>query len=874
MKNKSKPKVIRLKDYTPPPFLVDSVHLDFDLHETATQVKATLALRRNPAHKAKKAPLELNGEDMDLKRVAINGKNLSPTDYKVDKDHLVIPTVPNQFTLETEVIINPKANTQLSGLYLSRGNFCTQCEAHGFRRITYFLDRPDVMTRFTTTIRANAARYPIMLSNGNLIEQKQLEDGRRWVKWEDPSLKSSYLFALVAGELEFLEDQYQTTSGRKVKLQLYVEKGKLNQASFAMTALKNAMRWDEETYHREYDLDIYMIVAVSDFNMGAMENKGLNIFNDRYILAKPETATDDDFFNVEGVIGHEYFHNWSGNRVTCRDWFQITLKEGLTIFRDQSFSGDLHSAVLQRIDDVNVIRTAQFSQDASPLAHSIRPESYIEINNFYTVTVYNKGAEVIRMIQTLIGKEKFRAALELYFTRYDGSAVTTEEFIKAMEDISGMDLKQFRRWYSQAGTPVITVKAEYQLRQKIYSIELSQTCPPTPGQARKLPFHIPFALGLLDSENGEDLLTPNTPVLSLTQKRQKFIFKNIQRPPIPSLLRNFSAPVKLNYQYSDDQLLFLMRHDSDDFNRWDAGQKLLIKTIFQLMKQKQRGRKLQLNPALLHGFKSLLDGSALDLQLLTAMLILPSMAALFEETKTIDVDALHASREFIKKQIAKSLESLFLQYYQQYSPSQSYQFTQTEIGKRSIKNLALGYLVHLDTADMRSLALKQFQSADNMTDAMGALAALNNSKYEERTRALNAFYEKWQGDDLVINKWFSLQAVSLLPNTLTVVKGLLNHPKFDYKNPNKVRALIGAFCANYVHFHKKNGSGYKFLADQVLKIDSQNSQLSGRLVEPLTRWRKFDKQRQQLMKAQLQRIFAKKNLSKDVYELVSKSIRK
>lgn len=870
----SKPKVIRLKDYTPPDYLINSVFLNFDLHEEGTIVKTVMDVKLNPKSKSSSPPLVLNGEEMVLKNILLDGKPLDKKSYRIEADKLIIPKVPTNFKLETEVEIHPEKNTQLSGLYLSRGNFCTQCESHGFRRITYFLDRPDVMTRFTTTITADKTKYPIMLSNGNLVEKKDLTGNRHWVKWEDPSLKPSYLFALVAGDFEFLQDQYKTISGKDVALFVYVEKGKLDQAQFAMDSLKRAMKWDEDTYGREYDLDIYMIVAVSDFNMGAMENKGLNLFNDRYILVKPETSTDTDFINVEEVIGHEYFHNWSGNRVTCRDWFQITLKEGLTIFRDQNFTADLHSAVVKRIDDVNVIRTVQFAQDAGPMAHPIRPDSYMEVNNFYTVTVYNKGAEVIRMIETLIGKDNFREGMNIYFQRNDGNAVTTEEFIQAMEEAGNIDLKQFRRWYSQAGTPSLTIKSKYNAKKKNYILDVKQTLPTTSGQKRKQNLVIPIAVGLLDKETGRDVLLPTTRILTLKQKTGKFKFNNINKEPIPSLLRNFSAPVKLNYHYSDEDLLFLMTHDSDGFNRWDAGQELATKIIFKLLKVWRRRKQLVLPQFFIDAIRALLNDKNLDKQLLTEMLSLPKIPYLMEQMKTVDIEGLFYVREFIKAELAQNLQDEFLQCYQENNIVEPYVFSAHEIGQRSLKNICLYYLMQTKTQKALEICVNQFDRADNMTDCIATLAAINDFKFPQRTKMLDTFYERWQKDDLVVNKWFATQAVSSLPDTLAKVKKLMQHPAFSITNPNKVRALIGVFCqSNYINFHNKNGSGYKFLGDQVIKIDKLNAQLAARLLEPLTHWKKFDKQRQTLMLEQLKRIKRESKISKDVYEIVSKSLR-
>lgn len=869
-----KPKEIHLKDYTPPDYLVNSIFLNFDLHEEGTNVKTIMDVKLNSKCKSFSPPFVMFGEDLKLKSILLDGKPLDKKNYRIEEDKLIIPKVPTHFKVETEVEIHPEKNTQLSGLYLSQGNFCTQCEAQGFRRITYFPDRPDVMTRFTTTITADKKRYPVLLSNGNLVDEKGLSGNRHWVKWEDPSLKPSYLFALVAGDFDHLEDTFVTMTGKNVLLRVYVEKGKLDQAQFAMDSLKRAMKWDEGTYSREYDLNIYMIVAVSDFNMGAMENKGLNLFNDRYILAKPETATDTDFTNVEEVIGHEYFHNWSGNRVTVSNWFQITLKEGLTIFRDQSFTADLHSAVVKRIEDVNVIRTVQFSQDAGPLAHPIRPESYIEVNNFYTVTVYNKGSEVIRMIETLIGQENFREGMKLYFDRNDGQAVTTEEFIQAMEEAGNIDLKQFRRWYTQAGTPVLHVKSKFNKKKKTYTLEVKQVLPATPGQKKKNDLLIPLAIGLLDQDTGKDLLLPITRILTLKQKISKFKFKNISKLPVPSLLRNFSAPVKLNYPYTEEELLFLMTHDSDGFNRWDAGQELATKIIFKLLRSWRRRKQLVLPTLFINAIRTLLDDKELDKQLLTEMLNLPKIPYLMEQMKVVDIEGLFYVREFIKSELARALQTEFMQRYQENNIAEPYIFSAAEIGQRSIKNICLYYLMQLKTPQSIELCVSQFEKADNMTDCIAALAAINDFKVPERTKLLDSFYQRWKGDDLVVNKWFSLQAISALPDTLSKVKKLISHPAFNYTNPNKVRALIGAFCQyNYINFHNKNGSGYKFLGDQIIKIDKYNAQLGARLLEPLTQWKKFDKARQKLMLEQLQRIKKETKISKDVYEIVSKSLK-
>ncbi len=881
--NDNKPKITYLKDYTPSDFLINSVFLHFELNEDVTHVKSILSIRRNPL-KNNQHPLILDGEELKLKSILLDAVPLTPDRYQVDEKHLTIPHVPDLFLLEIEVEIKPQENTRLSGLYKSNNIFCTQCESHGFRRITYYLDRPDALSHFTTTISADKDRYPVLLANGNLVDQKELAHNRHWVKWEDPTLKPCYLFALIAGKLDVIEDHFVTQSGRTVKLAVYVEQGKKDQAQYAMQSLKQAMHWDEQVYGREYELDRYMIVAVGDFNFGAMENKGLNIFNDKYILAKPETATDEDFVNIQAVVGHEYFHNWSGNRVTVRDWFQITLKEGLTVLREQDFTADMTSKAVKRIHDAKVIRNTQFAQDASPMAHPIAPSSYIETNNFYTVTVYSKGAEVIRMMKTLLGPTLFRKAMDLYFSRNDGHAVTTEDFIKAMEDASGIDLKQFRRWYAQAGTPVLTVKDHYNPQQQTYSLTITQFTPPTPGQAEKQDLHIPLAMGLIDSVSGKELplqlqgeTAPSdstTRVLNLKNHAETFYFIHVAHKPIPSLLRDFSAPVKLNYDYKDDDLLFLMLHDGDSFNRWDAGQQLAVRLIFRLIKDYQQNRPLQIDGHFIRTLEKVLTDPQLEEALIAEMLTLPSEKYLIELMDIADVTAIHEAREFVKKTIASQLKKTLMDSYQKYNAIKKYELSAKAMGQRRLKNLCLRYLAQLEEPDIYRLSLQQFQQANNMTDVMGALTALNDIDCKERTQAMAEFYQRWQKDSLVVDKWFTIQAQSTLPNTLQTVKELIQHPAFDIKNPNRARALIGAFSVgNPTIFHNPNGEAYVFLTDQVLKVNSFNPQLAARLVEPLIHWRKFDELHQHLMKQQLERIAAAPKLSNDLYEIVTKSLK-
>lgn len=889
MSDHSLPAMHYLKDYKPSEFLVDTVFLHFELEEQRTSVKTILTLRRNrDFYPDSSSPLILDGEKMQLQSVQVNGRTLNSGEYHVDEQHLKIENVPDEFILETEVLIKPQENTQLSGLYKSGGNFCTQCESRGFRRITYFLDRPDILAKYTTTISAHRRVYPILLANGNLTDSRELSNDRHWVKWEDPTRKPSYLFALVAGNLDALEDKFITCTDREIKLAVYVEPGKTNQARYAMHALKDAMRWDEKVYGREYDLDMYMIVAVSDFNFGAMENKGLNIFNDKYILVDPETATDDDYLAVQAVVAHEYFHNWSGNRVTVRDWFQITLKEGLTVFREHQFSADMNSPVVKRIQDAKDLRNRQFIQDAGPMAHPIYPDSYIEINNFYTVTVYEKGAEVIRMMYTMLGPELFRKAMDIYFGRNDGFPATVEEFVKAMEEGSGLDLRQFRRWYKQSGTPVLSISDDYDAETKTYALTASQFCPPTPGQSHKEPFHIPLVMGLL-GKNGEELmlqespdtdkaaigreLSPYSKLLHITQPSQTFYFNNVPVKPVPSLLRHFSAPVKLEYAYSNQELTFLMRHDSDLFNRWDAGQQLAQRILLDLIKQQQQEEKLIVPEDFIDALRHLFKDPDLDRSLLVEMLTLPSEAYLIDQMSVADVDAVHTVREWLKKHIALALKEEFLGFYQQHSGSGPYHLDAAAIAERRMKNLSLNYLMLLEKKDYYDYALEQFKQANNMTDTMGAMMAINNIQCQQRKQMIAEFYLRWSKLHLVVDKWFSLQAVSSLPNTLEVVKSLCGHEAFDIKNPNRVRALIGAFAmANPYRFHAEDGAGYLFLADNVLKIDPFNPQLAARMVESLSQWRKFDLNRQMLMRTQLERIAAAPKISKDVYEVVSKSL--
>lgn len=785
-----------LADYVPSEFLIDEIFLHFDLHETRAKVKSILKIHRRPSQKKAIAPLVLDGVNMKLLSIAIDSQKLTSDDYKVDEESLTIYSVPESFLLETEVEINPEANKALSGLYMSGDILCTQCESHGFRRITYFLDRPDILTRFTTTITADKNRYPVLLANGNLTDSQELSGDRSWVKWEDPTLKPCYLFALVAGDLEVVEDTFITQSDRSVKLGVYVEPGKHAQAIYAMSSLKEAMRWDEVHYGREYELDMYMIVAVNDFNFGAMENKGLNIFNDKYILAEPETATDEDFIGVRLVVGHEYFHNWSGNRVTVRDWFQITLKEGLTVLRERQFTADGTSSVVSRIRQVKTLKDHQFPEDAGPMAHPIYPDSYIEINNFYTQTVYEKGAEVIGMIHTLLGPERFRKAMDLYFSQNDGHAVTVEDFIKAMEDGGEIDLAQFRRWYKQSGTPVLTVTDAYLPKEQIYALTVTQACPPTPDQSKKELLHIPLSIGLLDAKGnamdvqlkGEGVAqAADTLVLDVKEKSQTFQFVNVTSKPVPSLLRDFSAPVKLTYEYSDETLVFLMAHDANLFNRWQAAQMLTTRILVQLVENYREERAFVVPDYFYQSLSDLLKGGIKDAALITEILTLPAEASLAMEMSPVDVDAIHVARQWLKREIAQKLTSTLMDYYQEHAVPKVYQLDFTSIGQRRLKNVALSYLASLGDKDIYRLCQQQFGEANNMTDVIGALTALNHSDCKEREEMLFAFYQRWQHETLIVDKWFSLQAQSTLPNTFPHIQSLTKHAAFDVRNPNRVR---------------------------------------------------------------------------------------
>ena len=875
----SQPKTIYLKDYRVPDFLVDYVDLRFELYEDGARVHSTLSLRRNPEAFDNRGALELDGDSLKLESVALDGAVLEIGQYEDLGDKLVVAEVPDAFELTVVTWIEPQNNTRLEGLYKSSGMFCTQCEAEGFRCITFFPDRPDVMSRFRTRIEADKSSYPILLSNGNDVEQGDLADGRHFVTWEDPFPKPCYLFALVAGDLVEKRDTFTTLSGRNIDLRMYVEPRNSEKCEHAMDSLKRSMRWDEEVYGREYDLDIFMIVAVDDFNMGAMENKGLNIFNSSCVLASQETATDLAFQRIEAIVAHEYFHNWSGNRVTCRDWFQLSLKEGFTVFRDSQFSSDMGSPTVKRIEDVTLLRTAQFAEDGGPMAHPVRPASYMEISNFYTLTIYEKGAEVVRMIHTLLGPELFRKGSDLYFERHDGQAVTTDDFVKAMEDASGRDLSQFRLWYEQAGTPVLNISDSYDEQTGIYHLTVEQTIPDTPGQQDKQPQHIPFALGLLDS-NGNDIPlkmadgdddAPTERVLELTEASHTFEFNDVREQPVPSLLRQFSAPVRVVYSWTREQLEFLMSHDSDGFNRWDAGQRLAVDVISSLVDAPDDA---EIEPRLVAAYRHLMSDTSLDQALVAKMLQLPSEAYLIELADSPDVQAIHQARERVLSHLAVSLREDLLACYRRIVTTGAYELTPEAIAGRSLRNTALAWLLHIDDKEGRDLAVSQFREADNMTDRLGALRALVNSGFvADREQALETFYQQFSGDPQVVEQWFSVQSSSPSTGSLDQIRQLMSHEAFDWKNPNKVRSVIGVFAGqNLAAFHAADGSGYRFLADQVSRLDDSNPQIAARLVTPLTRWKKFAPVHGDQMKVALEQIRDKEGLSRDVYEVVHKSL--
>ena len=872
------PKAIYLKDYKKPDYTISEVSLKFDLYEEKTVVHAELHISANEGVSAE-TPLLLHGEQLKLVDIALNGQQLEETDYLQTAETLQITHVPRNFVLATQVEIDPANNTALEGLYLSSGNYCTQCEAEGFRKITYYLDRPDVMAVFSVRIEADKNHFPVLLSNGNRVAEGNLNKNRHFVEWQDPFPKPSYLFALVAGDFACNSSEYTTVSGRRVAIEIYTEKHNAHKCEHAIASLKKAMQWDEERFSLEYDLDTYMIVAVDDFNMGAMENKGLNVFNSSCVLASPDTATDADYMRIEAVIAHEYFHNWTGNRVTCRDWFQLSLKEGLTVFRDQEFTSDVTSRAVKRIQDVRYLRAHQFAEDSSPMAHPVRPASYVEINNFYTLTVYEKGAEVVRMYQTLLGKDGFRKGLDLYFQKYDGQAVTTDDFAQAMAEANNIDLGNFLNWYSQSGTPVLNIESNWHEHSQEYILTIEQIIPANSQQPNPQPQLIPVTLSLYDAagnamplsisgEQAHDSLT-----LRIKDCSEEFIFKGIPEHPTPSILQNFSAPVKINYSYTWDDYAFLMAHDLDAFNRWDAGQRFATDYLLKAVQSIQVGDPLPDAGALINALQSALTNKELDPAFLAEMLILPSEMYLYDFVHPIDVDAIHLARKTLRNEIATSLESVLLDLYNINSVEGRYKYNASDMGKRKLAAICLSYLNTLDEDEYLELSKRQFEQANNMTDSIAVLEAINDSEYAFREQALDDFARQWKGDALVMDKWFSLQARSSKPNVLDDVKALQNHPCFSIKNPNKVRSLIGIFCLmNHTAFHSRDGSGYVFLTEKIIELNAINPQIAARLVKPLISWKKYDAERQVLMKVSLEKIKAVPDLSKDVFEIVDASL--
>ncbi len=874
-------------DYTPSPYLIDSTGLHFDIRADHCMVRSHLVIRRQPGI-APDTPLSLQGRELELLDIFVDGKRLSTGDYVLEAESLsFIAPATETFVLETVVRIHPQSNTALMGLYQSGALLCTQCEPEGFRRITWYLDRPDVLSRFLVSIEAEQARYPVLLSNGNLIERTRLANGRHRLVWEDPFPKPAYLFALVAGDLACSEDSFTTRSGRRVALQMFAAARDAERLQHAMQSLKLAMRWDEENYGREYDLDIFMIVAVADFNMGAMENKGLNIFNAAALLASPDTATDAVYQRVEAIVAHEYFHNWSGNRVTCRDWFQLSLKEGFTVFRDAQFSADMNSAPLKRIQDVARLRSFQFAEDAGPMAHPVRPDSYIEIANFYSMTVYEKGAEVVRMLACLVGPEGFRKGCDLYFARHDGQAVTCDDFVTAIEDANGISLPQFKRWYAQAGTPRVQVTAEYDAAQGEFALHFAQHCPATPGQPDKAPFVIPLALSLFDAAGAEiqpQLATGRLAagqVFVLDQAQQSIRFTGLSERPLPSLLRGFSAPVILEYPYSRAELAFLMRHESDGFNRWEAGQRLALSVLQELSAAHAAGKAMTMDDALIDALRSVLSNTELDPALCAEMLVLPSEQYILGITEHADIDAIHAARDFVRAKISVALGPLIWQRYgalRAQSARSAYSPKGAHSARRSLQGVMLGYLSLEASTALLDACVMQYQQCDNLTERLSALNALLNAPTEAshfaaaRQTLLDDFAERYHAFAQVMDSWFAIQAGCTRAGALERVQALAKHPAFTLRNPNRARALIGSFSQNLAAFHRPDGEGYAFLATQLLAANALNPQLAAGLLRPLTGWRKFDRARQTKMLAALESLRASEALSRDVAEIINKSL--
>ena len=879
MMRTEEPRPVRLKDYRPPDWLIETVALDVSLDATATTVRSKLTIRPNTG--GTPAPLVLDGEELKLRSLTLDGKPLPNGSFLATPEQLTIAQPPNRpFTLEIETVIDPEANSQLMGLYRAGATYCTQCEAEGFRRITYFLDRPDVMAVYTTRIEADKNEAPVLLSNGNLIDQGDIPGtNRHFAVWHDPFKKPCYLFALVGGDLACIVDSFTTMSGREVALAIYVEPGKEDRCAYAMDSLKRAMRWDEEVFGREYDLDIFMIVAVSAFNMGAMENKGLNIFNDKYVLASPATATDTDYAHIEAVIAHEYFHNWTGDRITCRDWFQLCLKEGLTVFRDEEFSADQRSRAVERIGDVRALRSHQFVEDAGPLAHPVRPELYHEINNFYTTTIYDKGGEVVRMIKVLLGPDLFRKGMDLYFARHDGEAATIEQFVQCFADVSGRDFSQFMLWYTQAGTPEIVVASHYDPRAKTYRLDLAQTVPPTPGQPSKAPMVIPLALGLVGKDGGDlPLMLDGRPldrnVIELTEPSRSFVFTDIAEPPIPSLNRNFSAPVKLTLPVEADDLRFLAAHDRDPFNRWQAVQTLAMVLLTENVAALRRGAAAREDAGLMTALGAILTDAALEPAFIALTLTPPSEPDIAREIgRDVDPDAIFATRWQLRTTIGERLGGALADSYRRMITPGPYRPDAESAGRRALKNVCLGFLAATAESQAIDLVLAQYRGADNMTDRMAALEILTQHDRPERALALEDFYTRYADDPLIIDKWLALQAAIPEAATLDRVRALTSHPAFSMANPNRVRALIGSFAqVNHTQFNRIDGAGYDFVADVGLMLDGKNPQVAARLMGAFRSWRALEATRRARAEATLRRVAATPSLSRDVHDIVARTL--
>jgi len=879
----SRTDVVRRLDYQVPAFLVDAVRLDFDIDAERTEVRGELELRRNPAHSDAEAPLYLDGEKLELLAIQLDDRELDGNEYRQTETGLTIPGVGDTARLVTRVAINPAANTELEGLYQSGDFLLTQCEAEGFRKITYYPDRPDVMAPFRVTLRADRERFPVLLSNGNRVDAGGLDDGRHYITWADPFPKPSYLFAVVAGDLACVEDRFTTRSGKDVALKFFVEHGSEHLCGHALESLNNAMRWDEQRFGLEYDLDIYHVVVTHDFNMGAMENKSLNIFNSKYVLASQETATDLDFQNIEGVIGHEYFHNWTGNRVTCRDWFQLTLKEGLTVFRDQEFSRDMQSAAVKRIEDVRALRSRQFAEDAGPMAHPVRPDAYQEINNFYTPTVYEKGAQVVRMYQTLLGRDGFRRGIDLYFQRHDGQAVTCDDFLAATADANGRGLELFCRWYGQSGTPVVHVGMQHDPAAQTCTLHVKQHTPPTADQQDKQPLHIPLALGLLDADGNDiplrlqgepEAAGATTRVLELTAAEQAFTFEGIAERPLPSLLRDFSAPVKLEYDYDRADLARLMANDSDLFCRWDAAERLAVDVLLEMAAQHQSGDPVQADPAYLEACARIVGDTDLDPALAAEALTLPGEDYLAEQVSPVPVDSIHAARRIVREQLVETHGEALMQRCRELSDAQQpWAPDAGAVGRRRLKNVLLDWLAAGGDGGAAAICRRQYRDADNMTDRQSALRLLLHNGIEGATDSLADFESRFSQQPLVMDKWFALQATIPGPGTLDRVRKLMDHPAFSLSNPNKARALIGAFAAgNPTGFHAADGSGYRFVAEQVLALDALNPQVAARLAAVFNRWTRYDEQRRSLMRRELERMTAREGLSPNTSEIVRRAL--